>query len=139
MGDGGAAGDPWGNGQNPEALLGKMLRIDVDNGEPYGVPADNPFVGQTGVQPEIWALGLRNPWRFSFDRVTGDLYIADVGQNAYEEVHFQPATSTGGENYGWNPMEGNSCFRNNDCDPTAFVAPVATYAHGDQVGGCSIT
>jgi glucose/arabinose dehydrogenase len=138
MGDGGGGGDPWKNGQNLDALLGKILRLDVDGGAPYAVPADNPFVGRDGARGEIWAFGLRNPWRFSFDRATGDLYIADVGQNEYEEVHFQPAESGGGENYGWSAMEGDECFRGS-CDPAAFVAPVATYAHADQVGGCSIT
>lgn len=138
MGDGGGGGDPWKNGQNLDALLGKILRLDVDGGKPYAVPSDNPFVGRDGARSEIWSWGLRNPWRFSFDRATGDLYIADVGQNEYEEVHFQPATSGGGENYGWSAMEGDVCFKGS-CDPAAFVAPVATYAHADQVGGCSIT
>jgi glucose/arabinose dehydrogenase len=137
MGDGGRAGDPWGNGQNPEALLGKLLRIDVDSGKPYAVPADNPFVQAQGARAEIWAWGLRNPWRFSFDRLTGDLYIADVGQNAFEEVHFQAAGSAGGANYGWNVFEGNSCFNSNNCDSEGFVPPVAVYAHSE--GGCSIT
>jgi hypothetical protein len=91
LGDGGSAGDPQGNGQNLTALLGKMLRIDVDNGDPYAIPPDNPFLGRSEVRPEIWAYGLRNPWRYSFDRATGDLYIADVGQNALEEINFQPA------------------------------------------------
>jgi glucose/arabinose dehydrogenase len=139
MGDGGAAGDPWNNGQNLDSLLGKMLRLDVDNGEPYAIPADNPFVNEANIQPEIWALGLRNPWRFSFDRTTGDLYIADVGQNEYEEVHFQPANSTGGENYGWKIVEGAECFRAETCDTNSLVPPVAVYAHADPVGGCSIT
>lgn len=136
-GDGGRAGDPWGNAQNPSTLLGKMLRIDVDGGEPYGVPADNPFVGRRGARPEIWALGLRNPWKFSFDRATGDLYIADVGQNAWEEIHFQPAGSPGGHNYGWNRMEGTRCYPpNSRCDPRAFTLPVAEYGHNL---GCSVT
>jgi glucose/arabinose dehydrogenase len=137
MGDGGAAGDPWGNAQNPGALLGKLLRIDVSGGEAYRVPTDNPFLEQAGAQPEIWALGLRNPWRFSFDRATGDLYIADVGQNQYEEVDFQPAASGGSENYGWDIMEGNHCFEpGSGCDSQGLVAPVAEYDHGQ---GCSIT
>jgi glucose/arabinose dehydrogenase len=137
MGDGGRAGDPWGNAQNPDVLLGKMLRLDVMGVETYEVPDDNPFVGWSGVRPEIWALGLRNPWRFSFDRATGDLYIADVGQNAYEEVNFQPARGTGGENYGWDFMEGNHCFEPQiDCDPAGLTLPVAEYDHGH---GCSIT
>jgi glucose/arabinose dehydrogenase len=98
LGDGGSAGDPLGNGQNPRALLGKMLRIDVNGDAPYSVPEDNPFVSDPNYAPEIWALGLRNPWRYSFDRDTGDLYIADVGQGDWEEVNFQPADSPGGEN-----------------------------------------
>jgi len=136
-GDGGRAGDPWGNAQNLNTLLGKMLRIDVDGDTPYGVPADNPFAGRRGARPEIWALGLRNPWKFSFDRATGDLYIADVGQNAWEEVNFQPATSRGGQNYGWNIMEGSHCFpENRRCDMRGLTMPVAEYGHAL---GCSIT
>ncbi len=137
MGDGGSAGDPWGNAQNKGVLLGKLLRIDVDSGDPYGIPADNPFVGEQGVRPEIWAYGLRNPWRFSFDRKTGDLYIADVGQNKWEEVDVQPASSKGGENYGWDIMEGFHCFEPpSGCNPTGLTMPVLEYGH-DQ--GCSIT
>lgn len=139
LGDGGAGGDPWGNGQSLETLLGKLLRIDVDSEEPYAVPPDNPFVGQEGARPEIWAYGLRNPWRFAFDRLTGDLYIADVGQNALEEVHVQPAASPGGENYGWDTMEGNACFRAAECDQTGLELPVAVYSHSSPEGGCSIT
>jgi glucose/arabinose dehydrogenase len=138
-GDGGAAGDPWGNGQRLDTLLGKLLRIDVDGPAPYSVPADNPFVGRDDVRPEIWAWGLRNPWRFAFDQVTGDLYIADVGQNAYEEVHFEPANSPGGVNYGWNIMEGAVCFRANTCDQEGFDLPVAVYSHNQEPSGCSIT
>lgn len=139
LGDGGAAGDPWGNGQNLDALLGKLLRIDIDGGTPYAIPADNPFADRTDARPEIWAYGLRNPWRFSFDRATGDLFIADVGQNAQEEVHFQPASSPGGENYGWNIMEGDACFRAADCDRQSLELPVAVYGHSGAEGGCSIT
>lgn len=135
MGDGGSAGDPQGNGQKLDALLGKMLRIDVDTGDPYGIPADNPWANG-GARPEVWAYGLRNPWRYSFDRATGDLYIADVGQNILEEVNFQPAGSKGGENYGWNTMEGSECYRGS-CDPAGLVLPVAEYTHAE--GGCSIT
>lgn len=138
-GDGGAAGDPWGSGQNLEALLGKILRIDVDGAPPYTIPADNPFVGQAGARAEIWAWGLRNPWRFSFDRATGDLYIADVGQNEQEEVHFQASGSPGGENYGWNVMEGDACFRAAGCDQSGLELPVAVYGHSGPEGGCSIT
>ena len=95
LGDGGSADDPFGNGQNTNTLLGKILRLDVDHGDPYGIPADNPFVRGEG-RPEIWAYGLRNPWRLSFDKATGDLYIADVGQDAWEEVDFLPAGAPGG-------------------------------------------
>ncbi len=138
MGDGGGAGDRYGNSQNPNALLAKMLRIDVNSGQPYGIPKDNPFVNRQGFRPEIWAWGLRNPWRYSFDRATGDLYIADVGQNAYEEVDFQPASSKGGENYGWNKMEGKHCYpASAQCDLSAFVAPIGEYDHSQ--GDCSIT
>ncbi len=137
MGDGGGAGDRFENAQNPGTLLGKMLRIDVDSAEPYAIPPDNPFVGQEGTRPEIWALGLRNPWRFSFDRQTGDMYIGDVGQNAKEELHFQPANSQGGENYGWNTMEASDCYDPpSGCDETGLVLPIAEHTH-DQ--GCSIT
>jgi glucose/arabinose dehydrogenase len=135
LGDGGSAGDPQGNGQNLKALLGKLLRIDVNPGDPYGIPPDNPFVGHPEARPEIWAYGLRNPWRYSFDRATGDLYIADVGQNAYEEIDYQPAGSQGGENYGWNFMEGAHPFKGQA--PAGLTAPVAEYSH--QVGGCSVT
>ncbi len=140
MGDGGGAGDRHGtigNGQDLSALLGKMLRIDVDGGEPYAIPPSNPFADGTNARAEIWAFGLRNPWRFSFDRATGDLYTADVGQGQYEEVNFQPASSSGGENYGWRMMEGVHCFNpRQDCDPTGLTLPVAEYIHGS---GCSIT
>jgi len=134
LGDGGSQGDPQGNGQNLNALLGKMLRIDVSQ-EPYGIPPDNPFINRAGARPEVWAYGFRNPWRYSFDRETGDLYIADVGQNAYEEVNFQPASSTGGENYGWNFMEGLHAYRGQA--PDGLTMPVAEYSH--EEGGCSIT
>ncbi|MCC7352992.1 MAG: PQQ-dependent sugar dehydrogenase [Anaerolineae bacterium] len=136
MGDGGSAGDPQGNGQNLGALLGKMLRIDVDAASPYGIPPDNPFRNRGDAKPEIWAYGVRNPWRFSFDRATGDLYMADVGQNAYEEVNFQPAASRGGENYGWNFMEGNHPYGGRSNRPE-FTPPVAEYSHSE--GGCSVT
>ena len=137
MGDGGSGGDPLNNGQSPGTLLGKLLRIDVESGAvPYGVPAGNPFVDHASFLPEIWALGVRNPWRFSFDRLTGDLYIADVGQGAFEEVDFQPAGSPGGQNYGWNIMEGAGCFNGVACNPAGLTLPVATYDHSQ---GCSIT
>jgi glucose/arabinose dehydrogenase len=139
LGDGGSGGDPEGNGQNRSTLLGNILRIDVESDiVPYAIPPSNPFVGVPDVLSEIWAYGLRNPWRFSFDRATGDLYIADVGQNLVEEVNFQPAASAGGENYGWNIMEGSSCFNNNpDCNRADLILPVAEYRHG--AGDCSVT
>ncbi len=134
LGDGGSGGDPHGNGQDLGTLLGKLLRVDV-SGEDLAVPSDNPFVEMDGARPEIWAYGLRNPWRFSFDRETGDLFIADVGQNAFEEVNLQPATSTGGENYGWKVMEGDSCFEpRNGCDQSGLVLPIIAYPHGGQWG-----
>jgi len=137
MGDGGAAGDPWDNAENLQVLLGKMLRIKVSGEETYAIPATNPFLGQDDVRPEIWAYGLRNPWRFSFDRATGDLYIADVGQNLWEEIDFQPADSPGGEHYGWNTMEGNHCFDPPEgCDTSGKVLPVWEYQHPE---GCSVT
>jgi len=137
MGDGGQGGDPWGNGQNPDTLLGKMLRVEVADTETYLIPATNPFVEQENIRPEIWALGLRNPWRFAFDRETGDLYIADVGQNRHEEVDFETEGSSGGRNYGWDTMEGSHCFEpQSGCDPGGLVLPVAEYDHDL---GCSIT
>jgi glucose/arabinose dehydrogenase len=137
LGDGGGSGDRFGNGQNGTTLLGAMLRLDVDSGQPYTVPAGNPFAGDATVRDEIWAIGLRNPWRFSFDRVTGDLYIADVGQNQYEEVNFQPAKSTGGQNYGWPVMEGVHCYpEDRACDQAALTLPVVEYDHSR---GCSVT
>jgi glucose/arabinose dehydrogenase len=141
-GDGGAANDRFGNGQNPQTLLGKMLRIDVTTNpaEPYTIPADNPWLnaqwnGQPTL-PEIWAVGMRNPWRYSFDAATGDLWIADVGQNAYEEVNLIPAGSAGGLNFGWPIMEGLHCFQTADCDPSGLVIPIIEYEHS---GNCSIT
>ncbi len=157
-GDGGDGGDPEGNGQNPATLLGNILRIDVEphvtpfsvthrlylplimsqggGGLAYRIPSTNPFTQTAGYRDEIWAWGLRNPWRFSFDRSTGDLYIGDVGQNSYEEIDFQPATSAGGENYGWAIMEGAHCYPSDPCDSTDLVLPVAEYDHSL---GCSVT
>jgi glucose/arabinose dehydrogenase len=138
VGDGGSGGDPFGNAQNTDTLLGKLLRIDVESqAGAYTVPPDNPFVGKAGHSPEIWSFGLRNPWRFSFDRRTSDVFIADVGQNAFEEVDFQPAQSSGGENYGWNIMEGLHCFTDPGCSQEGLVMPIWEYAHG--LGECSIT
>jgi hypothetical protein len=136
MGDGGSGGDPQGNGQNLGALLGKLLRIDVDGGDPYAIPGDNPFVDTQGARPEVFAFGLRNPWRFSFDRETGDLYIADVGQNRIEEVNAVRGAGPG-LNYGWNVMEGTRCFEPSEgCDRGGLTLPVTEYDHGD---GCSVT
>lgn len=129
FGDGGGAGDPYGNGQNPGVLLGKILRLDVSGVDGYRIPPDNPFVGRKGFRPEIWSLGLRNPWRFSFDTLTGDLYIADVGQGAWEEIDFEPA-GAGGRNYGWNLYEGSHAYKEGAKasvgEPTM---PVAEYGH----------
>ncbi|HEV7388955.1 MAG TPA: PQQ-dependent sugar dehydrogenase [Gemmatimonadaceae bacterium] len=136
MGDGGSQGDPHGNGQNRNALLGKLLRINVDRGDPYVVSDGNPFTrAGVGGRGEIWALGLRNPWRFAFDKGPGLLYIADVGQDRYEEINIAP-TSSGGLNYGWNVMDGDGCFRNPGCSTAAFQKPAVVYNHDD--GNCSI-
>jgi glucose/arabinose dehydrogenase len=159
-GDGGGGGDPRGNGQNRATLLGKLLRIDVSqptaspgdhqtylpciakeestptSSAPYRIPPDNPFVNDPNARPEIWAYGLRNPWRFTFDRQTADLWIADVGQGQYEEIDWQPASSSGGENYGWNVMEGSHCYNAATCEQNGLVLPVAEYDHGQ---GCSVT
>jgi glucose/arabinose dehydrogenase len=138
MGDGGSANDPNNNAQNPAVLLGKMLRIDVDGGSPYVSPPSNPFFGPGDPRDEIWALGTRNPWRWSFDRLTGDLWIADVGQDAHEEIDFQPASSGGGENYGWRCMEGFSCtgLTGCTCNGPALTLPIYDYPHGAE---CSVT
>jgi len=137
LGDGGSGGDPGNRAQNPMEYLGKMLRIDVNQGNPYTIPPTNPFYNSPTTLGEIWALGLRNPWRFSFDRLTGDLWIADVGQNAVEEIDFQPAASTGGENYGWRCYEGNQPYNTSGCaSASAYTFPVFTYPHGDD---CSVT
>lgn len=138
MGDGGAGGDPSNAGQRLDTLLGKILRIDVNRSEgsrPYAIPADNPVLA--GRRSEIWSYGWRNPWRFSFDRQTGDMWIADVGQNAVEEVNFQSASSKGGENYGWRIMEGDRCYNPpQNCNREGLVMPVLTYTHNQ---GRSIT
>jgi glucose/arabinose dehydrogenase len=162
-GDGGSGGDPQGNAQNPGSLLGKMMRIDVESVaaplsappptpvpnfvlyfplalraalDPYLIPPDNPFRDDPAWRPEIWASGLRNPWRFSFDTLNGDLYIADVGQNAWEEVDWQPSSSLGGENYGWNIMEGGHCYSDPNCSSAGLVLPVVEYDHSL---GCAIS
>jgi len=135
-GDGGSARDPNERAQDLGSLLGKLLRIDVDGGTPYAVPESNPFVDLHTARPEIWAYGLRNPWRFSFDRATGDLFIGDVGQNEIEEIDFQPAASAGGENYGWSCMEGDDPVDFNPCDGNPLTAPILVYNHRL---GCSVT
>ena len=161
VGDGGGGGDPLGNAQDPSSLKGKLLRIDVEvlseNADPvvgdyvyyfpvffgslstdtYAIPLDNPFVENSDYRPEIWALGLRNPWRFSFDRSTGDLFVGDVGQSSWEEVNFQPASSSGGENYGWNIMEGEECYNATSCDTTGLTLPVHVYPNNSDY--CSVT
>ena len=143
MGDGGSGGDPQNYAQNPNSLLGKMLRLDVSgNGTTYAIPADNPFTAANdpgnSIRDEIWAVGVRNPWRWSFDRVTGDLWIADVGQNLYEEVNVQPASSNGGENYGWRCYEANNAYNTNGCQAQSnYTFPIYNYTHSS--GGCSIT
>lgn len=136
LGDGGDGGDPDGNGQELGTLLGAIVRLDVDGGSPYAVPSDNPFVGTAGASPEIWAYGLRNPWRFSFDRANGNLFIGDVGQGRLEEISVQRAGSGGGENFGWNVMEGTECFGAGSCDASGLTMPVYEYDHDD---GCSVT
>jgi glucose/arabinose dehydrogenase len=161
-GDGGGAGDTFENAQDPNSLLGKLLRIDVefafsipgslthdfylplvgrDTNHPYTtpmylIPPNNPFIGDSQTLDEIWALGLRNPWRFSFDPHTGDLYIGDVGQSKFEEVNYQPFDNPGGENYGWNIMEGTHCYPDEPCNPSGLALPVAEYSH---TLGCSVT
>lgn len=151
VGDGGGVGDPLGNAQDLSSLKGKLLRIDVEMSSGttapfvgdydyyfpiffgslstnlYAIPTENPFVGNSDAKPEIWALGLRNPWRFSFDRLTGDLFIGDVGQGRWEEVNYQPASSSGGENYGWDIMEGEECYNAASCDTTGLTLPVHVY------------
>jgi glucose/arabinose dehydrogenase len=134
VGDGGSGGDPQGNGQNPETLLGSILRLDVDSGDPYGIPPDNPFV-EGGGQPEVWAYGLRNPWRFSFDARGGDLYIGDVGQNQWEEIDFLPAGAPGGANFGWNLREGTHPFEGGGGE--GQIDPVAQYRNAGE--HCSVT
>ncbi|GMU41292.1 MAG: hypothetical protein AMXMBFR23_21580 [Chloroflexota bacterium] len=136
LGDGGSGGDPEGHGQDPTTLLGSILRLDVRDASPsrpYRVPADNPLVGGTGVRAEVWAYGLRNPWRMEFDAATGALWVGDVGQNEQEEI----SIATAGANLGWNVMEGGACFRTSDCNRTGLTMPVATYSHGG--GRCSVT
>ncbi len=135
LGDGGSAGDPHGNGQSLDSLLGKILRLDIDQGDAYTIPVDNPYLQGEGL-PEIWAYGLRNPWRFSFDALNGDLYIADVGQNQWEEINYLPASDQAGKNFGWNFFEANMPYSGEASDPESMVFPVFEYSHED---GCSVT
>jgi hypothetical protein len=137
FGDGGGGGDPYQTGQDSNALLGSLLRLDVDNGDPYAIPANNPFAGQLNKRGEIWAKGLRNSWRYTFDAATGLLYIADVGQNAHEEVDVAPA-SQAGVNYGWSVMEGLSCYNATTCTQTGLTPPAIDYAT-HVAGTCSVT
>lgn len=138
LGDGGSFDDPQNRAQNTQTLLGKMIRIDVDNGNPYSVPSSNPFVGNVAVLDEIWAIGVRNPWKFSFDRLTGDMWIGDVGQDDWEEVDFEPAGDPGGHNYGWRCYEANHAFNTSGCGAQGnYTFPVAEYANPNT--GCSIT
>ena len=137
LGDGGGTGDPEGRGQSLTDLLGDILRLDVSAGAGYTVPPDNPFVGRTDARPELWSVGLRNPWRFTFDPVTGDLYIADVGEHAWEEVDVVTAAQGAGRgaNFGWSAMEGRHCFGDAGCDPSRYTLPVLEYSHSE---GCSV-
>lgn len=140
-GDGGSSGDPGNRAQDPQEMLGKMLRLDIDGGTPYAIPPDNPFVGSPDTLDEIWSLGLRNPWRYSFDRLDGDLYIADVGQNEWEEIDVEPAESDGGLNFGWRLMEGTHCYNPaSGCDTlSGLTDPVYEYGHGGSPFKCSVT
>jgi glucose/arabinose dehydrogenase len=137
LGDGGAGGDPFNNAQNLQSRLGKLLRIDVNVSSGYRIPSSNPFIATAGADSMIWAYGLRNAWRFSFDKYTGDNWIADVGQNLWEEINVQPATSPGGENYGWRCYEGVVAYDLTGCQPqSAYINPVHTYPH---FPACSVT
>ena len=151
VGDGGYSGDPHENGQNVETIFGTILRIDVDANLPYEIPSDNPFLNEKKAKGEIWCYGLRNPWRFSFDQKTGDLYIGDVGQNSWEEIDYLPAKSSG-VNFGWNKMEGTHCYPpGEDCEEEGFVLPIFEYPNNanyiktlirwdqNDAQGCSVT
>jgi glucose/arabinose dehydrogenase len=135
LGDGGDGGDPLGHGQNLGTLLGSLLRIDVDSGDPYAIPSDNPFVSNAAALDEIWAYGLRNPWRYSFDPEQGAIYIADVGQNSREEINVE-SDAVGGVNYGWNVMEGSTCYQAASCDQTGLHQPILEYSTGST--GCAV-
>ena len=133
----GSGDDPENRAQRLDTLLGKILRIDVDHGDPYAIPPSNPYINVADARNEIWARGLKNPWRFTFDRMTGDLYISDVGRDRWEEINFQAHDSPGGENYGWRIMEGPACFYiSHDCNPDgAFILPAIQYSHKE---GCAV-
>ena len=152
FGDGGYAGDPNKHGQNKNSLFGSIIRIDIDKGSPYFIPNDNPFYGMKNIKEEIWCYGLRNPWRFSFDRINGDLYIADVGQSQWEEINYTPFNEVSGINYGWNEMEGAHCYPiDNDCNKNLFTKPIFEYPNNanyiktligwqdNNAKGCSVT
>ena len=152
LGDGGYAGDPESNGQNTHTLLGTILRLDIDGEKPYTIPEDNPFYNNNQGRPEIFCYGLRNPWRFSFDRETGDLYIGDVGQNSWEEIDFIPITDVSGANFGWNDMEGSHCYpTGEDCNQDNLITPIFEYPNNanylktligwnqNEAKGCSVT
>ncbi|MEP6573694.1 MAG: PQQ-dependent sugar dehydrogenase [Gemmatimonadota bacterium] len=137
LGDGRVGGPPFSLAQDSTSLLGKFLRLDVDNGAPYAVPPSNPYVTRAGWRPEIWQLGFRNPWRWSFDRGTGDLYVADVGENTFEEIDYLPAPVVGGNNFGWPIMEGNDCFpAGSNCFTAGLLLPILQYTHQPA---CAIT
>jgi len=140
LGDGGSAGDPGNRAQDPGSRLGKILRINVDSQAAYGVPADNPFVNRDGYQPEIWSWGWRNPWRFSFDALTGDMWIGDVGQGQIEEINHEPAGKSG-RNYGWRCWEGAQPYKSGGCseDKSHYTFPVAQYEHEGGACGGSVT
>jgi glucose/arabinose dehydrogenase len=137
IGDGSDGDDVFMNGQDSTNVYGTILRIDVDSGDPYAGPSDNPFTGVAEVPDEIWAYGFRNPWRFSFDRQTGDLYISENGEHAWEEINYQPADDTGGQNYGWSVAEGNHCYPNDPCDMTGLTPPIHEVPHDEADPDCS--
>ena len=136
MGDGGSEGDPQHRGQDTTTVLGKMVRIDVSSGQGYSIPPTNPFYGHPGMRQEIWAIGVRNPYRWSFDRATGDMWVGEVGQSSWEEIDYAPGNDHGGENYGWSIMEGKHCYNpSNGCDSTGLHDPIWEYSHAN---GCAI-
>src|SRR5690606_24052766 len=136
LGDGGAVGDPFDNAQDPGTLLGALLRVDVDSAEPYAIPPDNPFTGRDDARGEVWMIGLRNPWAFTFDAETGDLYISDVSQDGLEEIDFHPAGSPAGVNFGWPILEGSACYEAESCPRRGFRPPIFKCPHGED--GCAV-